>query len=64
MQLITDFNNFCINIFSGLDVNNNVNARFNLVFVGAFHPRSKKFRKFFYPLLKLIAFRVKCTKND
>jgi len=35
-QLIKDFINFLINICSGLDVNENVNSRINLIFVGAF----------------------------
>jgi len=48
-QLIIDFSNFYINICSGLDQgylipgvdnNENVNSRINLICVGAFHPNN------------------------
>jgi len=38
-QLIIDFTIFYTDIYSGLDVNESVNLRINLIFVGAFHPK-------------------------
>jgi len=35
--LIIDFSNFCIKMFSGLDVNKNVNSRIKFIFFGALH---------------------------
>jgi len=36
-MLIIDFVKFCINTCIGKEINENVNSRINVIFVGAFH---------------------------